>query len=998
MRKKNLAALIFGILSVSGCTLDSVIDAGDICPPVMGEDDLNRVSGELLYIDTMACTKDNCGKFEQYFKIRKCPPEFKHCVQTDDGNNYYCVGEKKCANGHFLCTTAEDAQGKCVDPNSLKTCGASKEHCEDGAPYGGEDCSKLGAAKCDESSRACVLLENAMKCGDMYIEPSASETCGSSCDNGVPNKGKNCIEDYEEPRVCLTVGDKQRCMCGNNQLTVEDVNETKCFETKEQYNCGEERACKLVKDNLIRCLVDDKENCGSTCEDCRSLHDNAVCEEGVCVIRACNDGEHPEYLSKDDPAYMEGVVDRCVKNTPEACGAPDMPEDGLKNCTDYLSEHANATGMECLPDGECRVSSCEEGYHVSLAGECEVDSVTSCGEHGEINCNDMMGDRVQEVACEQSICVVLTCEEGFHLNATRDACEANADDKCAAQNSNEVLNCANLVQANAEQMSCIAGKCGVLKCATGYHIGADLMTCEPDTETACGRVDSAEVVDCSQNLPANVTGRACQQGICVATTCASGYHVSDDGLGCVDNSATTCGPSKTDCTQNMPANAISRICESDTCKVSACADNYHLSADRLSCVANSDAACGATNSSAPVNCSTGLPANATARVCDAGVCKVSVCATNYHLSADRLSCVANSTAACGATNSTSTTNCSSGLPANATTRVCDAGVCKVSNCAANYHLSSDRLSCVANSASACAATNSSSTTNCSQNLPANSSTRVCEGGVCKISVCATNYHLSSDKLSCVANSTSACGATNSSSTTNCSQNLPSNAAKRVCESGSCKVTKCNDGYHVKEARTGCAKNSASACGGTTWDGTGSYSKYVKACSSPTSSCVSGACNCSGYPDKVLNYEKNACVPSVCQGIPGIKKGSVQTQNFYNTNLSENACHADECQSGYTMKTQGKAAMCRPSASKFNCSDMGYKYSSGGYCRGCTSDGTCGHNHCKSGYRYFQMACLKPDYCCGTRNVSMTGDLDYACRNCASEGKVCDTSTGKCKKK
>ena len=137
------------------------------------------------------------------------------------------------------------------------------------------------------------------------------------------------------------------------------------FETKEQYNCGDERACKLVKDNLIRCLVDDKENCGSTCEDCRSLHDNAVCEEGVCVIRACNDGEHPEYLSKDDPAYMEGVVDRCVKNTPEACGAPDMPEDGLKNCTDYLSEHANATGMECLPDGECRVSSCEEGYHVS---------------------------------------------------------------------------------------------------------------------------------------------------------------------------------------------------------------------------------------------------------------------------------------------------------------------------------------------------------------------------------------------------------------------------------------------------------------------------------------------------------------------------------------------------------------------------------------------------------------------------------------------------------
>ena len=51
-------------------------------------------------------------------------------------------------------------------------------------------------------------------------------------------------------------------------------------------------------------------------------------------------------------------------------------------------------------------------------------------------------------------------------------------------------------------------------------------------------------------------------------------------------------------------------------------------------------------------------------------------------------------------------------------------------------------------------------------------------------------------------------------------------------------------------------------GGTTWDGTGSYSKYVKACSSPTSSCVSGACNCSGYPDKVLNYEKNACVPSI----------------------------------------------------------------------------------------------------------------------------------------
>ena len=942
MTRKYLVALLFGILSVSGCTLDSVIDAGDMCPPRMGENDTNRVSGELLYIDTMACTKDNCKKFEQYFEIKKCPPEFKHCVQTDDGENYYCVGEKKCANGHFLCTTAEDVQGKCVDPNSLKTCGASKEHCEDGAPYGGEDCSELGAAKCDEASHSCVLLENATKCGDIYIESSASETCGSSCDNGVPDKGKNCIEDYVEPRVCLPVGDTHRCMCGNNQLTVEDVNETKCFETKDQYECGDENACKLVKDNLIRCLVDDKNNCGKTCDDCSSFHDNAVCEEGVCVIRVCNDGEHPEYLSKDDPAYVEGVVDRCVKNTSEACGAPDMPEGGLKDCTSYLSEHENATEMECLPDGECRVSSCKEGYHISLAGECEADSVTSCGEHGEIDCTSLMSDNVLEMGCESSSCVVLTCEEGFHLNASRDACEENADDKCAAQNSNEVLDCASQVQANVDQMKCILGKCGVAKCAAGYHIGADGISCEADSETACGRVDSAEVVDCSKDLPANVTKRNCQDSICVAVSCASGYHVSEDGLGCVDNSATACGASKVDCTKDMPANVVSRGCISDVCKVTNCAAGYHISADGLSCVANGATACAATNSSATVNCSSGLPANAATRVCDAGVCKISVCATNYHLSGDRLSCVANSTAACGATNS-------------------------------------------------------SSTTNCSQNLPANSSTRVCEGGVCKISVCKANYHLSSDKLSCVANSATACGATNSTSTTNCNQNLPANAAKRVCESGSCKVTKCNDGYHVKEARTGCTKNSASACGGPSWDGTGSYSSYVKSCSSPTSACVSGACNCSGYPDKILNYEKNACVPSVCKGIPGIKKGSVQTKNFYNPNVSDNACHADECQSGYTRKTQGEAAMCRPSSTKFDCSDMGYKYSSGGYCRGCTSDGTCGHKHCKSGYRYFQMACLKPDYCCGTTNASMNEASDYSCRNCAAEGKVCDTSTGKCKK-
>ncbi|MBR4984677.1 MAG: hypothetical protein IKY83_02925 [Proteobacteria bacterium] len=988
MKKSYLFCVLVGLASLGGCNLDNLNEFGEMCPPVEGD---HRVAGELKYIESTDCTKEKCsfGDYDVYFKAQRCPITHRYCEANADGDGFHCMMDVSCSDDHIRCQNEEYRAGVCIDPSSLETCGAKEANCADGAPFGGEDCTKLGIAECkkdpaDPDSWKCKCPDKAELCGDKCFDSAVSRTCGASCEDGVWNPGKNCDEDYDSPRVCRNVEGQWRCMC-DGQLTLDD---SRCVATKDDYHCDDEtNTCLDVIDGLIVCR-NTAERCGEDCDNCTHLHDNAVCINGKCVIESCKEGEHPDYTA--------GVM-TCVPNEKTSCAPVDMAAGGqAKDCSQMAEAQEGVADMDCLPHGECVITACDSGYHLTEAGECEADSASACGEHGEIDCHEGMPENAVEPGCESSACVVVTCAEGYHPNENRDACEANTDELCAGPSSNAVVDCTGLQVDQAVHQVCASGACIVSECAAGFHISEDHTKCEANTDTLCGASGSNQVVDCSKDIPAHATSRVCKAGVCAVVGCVAGYRISSDGLSCVENNVTACGSASTDCTKNLPAHATSRVCEVDTCKVSACEANYHLSADRLSCIANSDTACGVSNSTSTVNCTQNLPASATERKCINSECKVTKCAANYHINSNNLSCVANSDAACGAINSTSTVNCGQNLPASATERKCISNECRVTKCAANYHIHTNNLSCVANSDTACGAVNSSSTVNCTQNLPANAAERKCISNECRVTKCATNYHIHTNNLSCVANSDSACGAVNSSSTVNCGKDLPSNAKTRICEKGACKVTKCATDYHVKEARTGCAKNSASACGGVSWNGSGSYSSYVKSCSSPTSACVSGACNCSGYPDKVLNVEKNACVPKVCQGIPGIKKGSVQTQNYYDPTKSDNACHADTCQSNYTMYSQSTGAMCRPSSSKYTCGDMGYKYSSGGYCRGCTSGGTCGHNHCKDGYRYFLMACLPSKYCCGTRGVDMKKVSDFACRNCVAEGyKKCDTSTGKC---
>ncbi len=750
----------------SACTLEDVKEYGDFCPPKIADNSMERVKGKLAYIGEKSCTEKECslGSYDFYFKNQKCPPAYQFCVQGTK-NKYHCAGETACTDSQFLCKTEESPMGFCVDPTKQTTCGAVESACEDGAPYGGVDCSQFGAAICNDDLE-CECIGNALQCDDQCIDPSAPETCGAN-DCSLANFGGDNCNTYDNPRVCTKTGDTYKCMCAGGFILKNGV----CVDPNDVLAC-DENECRSTLDGITEC-VNQKTRCGKNCLNCTYIHENASCLNGTCVITECLPNEHPVFTGTQ--------ITDCLINSPTEC-APQFLKlsEQPVNCNDVKPE--NAALMDCSNEGECFVAACEPGFQIDPeTGGCKANTVTNCGTE-QIDCNTVMPE-------------------------------------------------------NALTMICDSGICHVQDCSNNTHVSFDKASCQPNIETACAVSFSSETKDCSLEMAENAMSMTCENGSCLVAQCLPGYHIDDD---------------------------------------------------RLSCVPNSNTACSGSNSTVPVDCT--------------------------------------------------------------------------------------------------------------QNLPANARERTCESGVCKVTSCANNYHISVDRNGCEANSNSACGASNSNVTTNCNANLPANATGRTCQGSTCKVTSCSSNYHVRSDQSGCEINSSSACGGSSWNG-GNYNSYVRQCSGAQSQCMNGSCQCPGYPNNVLNYDGNACVPSVCQGIPGVSVGSVQTFVYFNHKLSENGCHADACNPNYKIYQQDGGSMCRPSSSVYTCSNMGYKYQNGGYCWGCNgSSSACAHGHCAAGYRYYLMACLPAKYCCGTRDDynMMSRATNFACRNCVAEGySDCDVNAGKC---
>lgn len=99
---------------------------------------------------------------------------------------------------------------------------------------------------------------------------------------------------------------------------------------------------------------------------------------------------------------------------------------------------------------------------------------------------------------------------------------------------------------------------------------------------------------------------------------------------CSNDEGKSCSPS--DCPK--PAHAIEMTCTDDgQCQVKVCDANYKISADKLSCTANTDVT---PDTCDPAKCT--KPDHAVTMTCDADRCAVAQCDTGYHVSTDKQTC------------------------------------------------------------------------------------------------------------------------------------------------------------------------------------------------------------------------------------------------------------------------------------------------------------------------------------------------------------------------
>lgn len=339
------------------------------------------------------------------------------------------------------CTSKEGGDGTCrpderscagscinplVDPLHCGSCGA--------ACAAAEVCSAGSCIPaCPEDERLCDggcvdLLEDPKHCGGCDQACAAEEVCAAgtctapspSCDEGLARCGEACVDTRSSTAHCggcdaaceggsLCQGGA--CACPAGQLACEGL----CVEEGPE-NCG---ACGTACNASQSCVegvcvcpgaglacgggcvdaLSDAENCG----DCGVVCEGgervlaSVCAAGVCELSCESDFDNCD----GDPS--NGCESRLLSDAAN-CGM----------CGVDCASRPNAVGAACVA-GNCSFA-CADGWgncDIDPANGCETDltdTPEACGSCGN-NCRDLAN--VDQVACVQRSCELLSCKDGW---------------------------------------------------------------------------------------------------------------------------------------------------------------------------------------------------------------------------------------------------------------------------------------------------------------------------------------------------------------------------------------------------------------------------------------------------------------------------------------------------------------------------------------------------------------------------------------------------------
>ena len=484
--------------------------------------------------------------------------------------------------------------------------------------------------------------------------------------------------------------------------------------------------------------------CGFATDLCLDLADGSFCGEDCAEGRGCAEGFRCDEVLRDvDGASV--VFEQCV---PESgfCG------DCVDNDRDGFGEGEGCRGVDCADDDDARFEGAPELCN-GLDDDCDdeedegFDLATDTRHCG--SCGNACEAARAEVACEEGVCAIVSCEEGW--TDTNGSFEDGCENECTPTNEgvelcdgvdndcdgevdedfdldSDPLNCRvcdNVCLIPQGEPACVEGACVVAACDPG---SVDLNGLPEDgCEYACAPTeDPAEVCDgvdndcdgvidndidlatstahcgaCGEACDAPNAESACVEGGCTLVGCNAGFYDVD-------------GLYETGCEYACTFLGASELCDDEDQDCDGRVDEgFTLATDEDNC-----GSCGRVCALADAE-----------EVCIDGVCEVQACLGNY---AD---CDMESENGCEVDLRSDEDNCGAcgdtcDLP-NAFSR-CDEGACVVTGCVGTWQ------DCDGQAFNGCESNRIADPLNCgfcsNQCLPANGA-GTCNAGFCAIVSC-----------------------------------------------------------------------------------------------------------------------------------------------------------------------------------------------------------------------------------------------------------------------
>ncbi len=718
-----------------------------------------------------------------------------------------------CAAGTDPCTVASVTT--CRDLQSDRAnCGACGVTCPTGQVCASGTCQ----VSCGSTQTNCSGT-----CRDLTSDRNNCNGCGIACASGQICMGSACVTTCLSGQTDCSgtcrnlVTDNTNCgMCGRICTGGTSCSGSTCSCPSGQTNCT----------GTCRSLQTDNNNCGTCGTVCAG---GTVCTAGVCRANCATGQTDCSGVCRDlatDNTNCGMCGRACTGGTlciSGSCACPTGQINCSGTCRATLTDSNNcgtttaACGNVCpsgqfCSGGACNTTCASPTFNCSGFCRDRSNDPSNCGACGTV-CTRANG----VAGCASSACTLAACNAGFGN------CDGDASNGCEVNTNTTVTNCGvcgNSCQFANAAATCVAGRCTMGACATGFRDcnGSAVDGCE--VNITAGDINNCGA--CTTRCPTPPVGSI---AVCASSTCGT--------------SSVSCAAGTADC-NGLPAD----VCEVNITTTSNCG----------AC----GRACVSTNGTAS---------------CTSGLCGIA-CSTGFG------NCNGVLSDGCEINTRTSPTNCGACnnicALANATSG-CASSACTIASCNAGFD------NCDGVVANGCETNLNSSNTNCGACGTVCGSGTVCSAGVC-VSSCGSGQtncsgtcrNLTSDPDACGACSTvcsgtgvvsrtcgaSACNGVCQAGRANCDGNLQSNGCEidtntSVTQCGACTGAACS------------TSNIAVACSGGNCTGTCNVgfadcdaNKRTNGCEINTTNDVNNCGSCANVCPARANAA-TTCVSSAC---------------------------------------------------------------------------------------------------------------------------------------